>query len=123
MNKVLSQEEIGELLGLYAAIKNRFAELLLERKLQKPGLLAFLSDLLSSKRTNSSLPLPLWRQETEDIIRALAAHDRQELASLMNLHALNAAIEAARFQDSNLARYAEALRRFSEEARNFIAKQ
>ena len=121
MNQVLIHEEIGKLLGSYAAIEKRFSELLLEVKPQKPGISVFLKGLLSFK--NSSIGQPVWRQETEDIVRALAVNDMKELASLLNLHALNAAIEAARYQDANLARHAEVLRRFSEEARNFIAKK
>ncbi|NVO32768.1 hypothetical protein [Hymenobacter lapidiphilus] len=123
MNEVLSHEEIGKLLGSYAAIEKRFAELLLEIKPQKSGLSAFLERLLSSKNPYIGQPEPIWRQETEDIVRALAVDDRQELASLMNLHALNAAIEAARHQDSTLARHAEALRLYSERVRNFTARQ
>lgn len=121
MNQVLSHEEIGKLLGSYAAIEKRFSELLLEVKPQKSGILVFLKGLLSSK--NSSIGQPVWRQETEDIVRALAVNDMKELASLMNLHALNAAIEAARYQDAILAQHAEVLRRFSEDVRNFTVKQ
>ncbi|NVO85363.1 hypothetical protein [Hymenobacter terrestris] len=123
MNEVLGYDEIGKLLGSYAAIEKRLAELLLEIKPQKPGLFAFLKCLLSSKYPYIGQSEPIWRQETEDIVRALAVNDRQELASLMNLHALNAAIEATRYQDSTLVRHAEVLRRYSEQVRNFTVKQ
>ena len=121
MSELFGQDKTVELLDSYAAIEKRFTELLPEIKSQRPGLLAFLEGLLISERTSSAQPL--WRQETEDIIRALAARNTQQLASLLNLHALNAAIEAARYQDAILARHAEALRRFSDEARGFIAEE
>lgn len=112
MNEPLSGEKSKELLSIYAAIERRLAKLLPEK-------LGLLGALLSSRRP----PPPTWRQETDAIIRALAANSYQELASLMNLHSLNAAIEAARYQDAKLVRQAERLRRFTEEVRNFTVKQ
>ncbi|OWP61859.1 hypothetical protein CDA63_17100 [Hymenobacter amundsenii] len=121
MNELFGHEKTVELLELYAAIEKRFADLLLEIKPQKPGLLAFLEGLLRSERTSSNQPL--WRQETEEIVRALAARNTQQLASLLNLHALNSAIEAARYEDVILAQRAEELRRFSGKAKSFAAEE
>ncbi|MBT9391566.1 hypothetical protein KLP40_00210 [Hymenobacter sp. NST-14] len=121
MNGPFSHERVNELLSLCAAIETRFAELLLKSKPQKTGFFGFLERLLTPKRTSSNQPV--WRQETEDIIRALADDDKQQLASLLNLRALNAAIEAARYQDAVLAQHAEALRRFSQEARSFTSEE
>lgn len=65
----------------------------------------------------------VWRQQAEEISQALATNQPQELAALLNVHAINVAIEAARYQDADLTRLAEVLRRFSGETRNFTAKQ
>ncbi len=121
MSELFVQKKTVELLASYAAIEKRFTELLLERKPQKTGFLRFLEGLLTSERTSSNQPV--WQQETEDIVRALAGNDKQQLAALLNLHALNSAFEATRYQDPILARHAEVLRCFAEEARSFASEE
>ncbi|WP_345221472.1 hypothetical protein [Hymenobacter koreensis] len=58
-----------------------------------------------------------WQQDKQEAAAAIAAQDTSRLTALLNLHALNAALEATRLQDRDLALCAEGLRCLAEKYR------
>jgi hypothetical protein len=116
-NRSEVQNEIERIQTLYDQMQERFAVHCAEVRPNS----SFWNRITSSKRAKE-IP-PIWLEAKIAVVSAIQSSNHVELASLLNLHALNSAIEAARHEDRILAGLAEEVRTLAEEARRFASGQ
>jgi predicted transcriptional regulator len=107
------QDNIDQIQKLYDEMQARFAAHCAELRANP----SFWSRITSDRR-DKEVP-PIWLEAKAAVLSAIQSNDLIELASLLNLHALNSAIEAARNDDRILAGLAEEMRMLAEDARRF----